>query len=329
MMNLEQNLPFFDERQFFQIQNLMFCNNNLRYDERLAQVEDEIKKILPLVNEYCKPSKEKSSSTPPWEHRRMVEIIRINLEPVLSRAIFITNNCSQSSVVAYSEEIQRYCWQMSTVSAEIREYMWNKMIIGNNTYHVYREPLIFFNKDMKKIGPKNDPQILNEMHSLHNAHEQCMFIRVGRYAEKADLKWFIDRYWDEMTEDMPTANTRKWRVKESHTIVLLTRCLIQCGIKNDDIIKILNDHSNIALAYPNINQERFKLKHELNEDCFNPAYQQLINHAKSGRITLCSYRLGETSAIHLVYDDSLQAFRVSTKMGKKKPLHIELIQPKN
>lgn len=322
-------MPFFDERQFFQIQNLMFCNSNLTYNERLVQVKDEIKKLLPLVTKYCKPFKEKSSSTPPWEHRRMVEIIRINLDPVLSRAIFVANNCSQNSVVAYSEEVQKYCWKTNTISAEIREYMWRKMVLGNSTYHIYREPLIFFDKDMKKVGPKNDPQVLDETHSLHNAYKQCLFIRVGRYVEKADLKWFIDRYWNEMTENMPMANTRKWRVKEGHTIALLTRCLIQCGIENGDIIKMLEDQSNTALAYSNINQERFKLKDELNEDCFRLAYQQLVDYAKNGQIVLHSHRLDEKSTSHLLYDNSSQVFQVSAKMGKKKPLRVEFTDSEN
>ena len=329
MKESEQDLLFFDERQFFQIQNLMFCNNKLKYDEKLAQVKGEIEKISPLVDKYCKPFKEKGSNTPPWEHRRMVEIIRINLDPVLSRAVFVANNCSQSSVVAYSEEVRRYCWQTNTISAEMREYLWSKIILGNNTYHVYREPLIFFDKDMNQIGPKNDPQVLDRTHSLHNAHEQCMFIRIGRYAEKADLEWFIDRYWDEITEHMPMANTRKWRVKASYIISLLTRCLIQCGIENDDIIGMLNDRSNIALAYSNINQERFKLKNELNEDCFDLAYQQLIESTNSERITLHSHRLAEECNLHLSFDISTQRFQVSTKKGKKKPLHVESIESKN
>lgn len=287
---------------FFRMQELMFLPKEKDEEKTkrfIREVEEEVKKLKDYCINYMKKSPNGSRLITPRAYRIFNEYIIANLEPVLAIAAFITSNCSVRTAGNYYCVFQDYYNSLPKpyIGAETMQVLASRMVFGGNNWMSYeQEPIYFFNKTRGVIGSYDEAyygleaskyeEICNKLNA-NISDSRCVYLKIGRFSTKEDVKWFVENYWEKMTKDMPNTKRNDFRMTEKRLRTLLTDCMLACGLRTGDIIGIIdrifpviddvfkNAHPG-GVEKGTIDKARKELKKRLKEDVFDMAYSDLI-----------------------------------------------------
>ena len=296
---------------FFRMQELMFLpreKDEEKNEKYIQEVEQEVKKLKEYCSKYTKKSPKGSRLITPRAYRIYNEYIIANLEPVLARAAFVTSNCNLYSVGYYTYVLQDYYNSLPKpyIGAEMMQVLVGRMIFGGYNWMSYeQEPIYYFNKKRGVIGSYDEEYYdlneaeytkIDERLNANISDSKCIYLKIGRFSTKQDVKWFIDNYWEKMTEGMPNTKRCELRMTEKRLRTLLTDCMIACGLRTGDIIGIIdrvfpvldNSYKNAHPGDVNkgtIDKARKDLNKRLKVDAFDMAYSDLLSLRGKRRLT--------------------------------------------
>lgn len=294
-----------DNARFYELQDLMFAPKarQCSKDEYWEKVESTVRSLkeycLKFLNYRPKGSAStRSSRIPPWVYRANNEYVIANLNPLLSRAIFTLKNCEAGDVEIRSATVDYYSRIAKIVTPRTMHKLDNEMS-GNSSKmaHDYNDEIFFFSKPRGIICPSKDELdesflvALNKRRGVdidYDGEDSSIYIRTGFYATKEDLLWFIEKYWDEMAEQMDFSGRNNWSILEDIEEDLqyrMTKCLITCDVYSPKDMKLgptkiaeLIDRvfaNKKSVTPKSLDTQRNKLEKDLANDPFNEAYEQL------------------------------------------------------
>ncbi len=287
---------------FFDMQNLMFQPRDIKERKSadfIKLVEKEVIHLKEYCSDFIQQSPNGSMRISPRTYRIANEFIIANLDPVLARACFVCSNCSQESVGRFYYYILHYynSAEKPIIGPEMMQLVAGKMLSPCATWMGYeQEPIFYFNDDRKVIGPKetnyldianNEYEKVKDTYCVNINNSQNIYLRIGRFSTKEDVKWFLDKYWDEMTADMPYTKPAKWRMTNKRIRTLLTDCMLMCDLSYTSIKGILDKHfsdkdSSVLdsdVQKDTVNKAKKKLIERLKADAFDFAYREMLDNA--------------------------------------------------
>ncbi len=137
----------------------------------------------------------------PWAKRKNEEIVRSLAHPDLSADLGILFRCTPDSIMGAQLVIEEYLVRVYGLSVEMAE-SWVlygatrdiRAILPSNQIDGVR----FFNDDLEIAGPSDNEKLsYKNLVADVKRKDKHMNIRIGRSATKQDVKWLIDRYWDD------------------------------------------------------------------------------------------------------------------------------------
>lgn len=140
--------------------------------------------------------------SPPWADRKNRDIVRSIAHPQFSRDLGILLLCRPESVMATRHALIEYFIRTYGISADTSE-SWALYMVTRDINAILPTTQIdgvrFFHDDLKIAGPaKNEHAAYENLQSDVKRKDPHINIRIGRSATKEDVKWLLDRYWDDL-----------------------------------------------------------------------------------------------------------------------------------
>lgn len=221
------------------------------------------------------------SKKPPWQLRKVRDIVQALAHPDISRDQSILWLCGQESILKHQQLLVEY-YQSYGLSLEITESLilfcatWDiDFLIASKQIDGVR----FYNSDSKIAGPSSDPAATYENIQCDiKRHDPHMNIRIGRSATKEDVIWFINKYWESDIEPISNPYVKdapKIRGKPKTLRDLTIYALRRDDWKYQEIQDFINEKYDELVEQPYLRKvyERTKPKYSL----FDWAAEQLPN----------------------------------------------------
>lgn len=183
----------------------------------------------------------------PWADRKNQEIVRSLAHPQISRDLGVMQLCRPESVLAIHPILIEYLVKNYGLSVETAEslvlYMATRdisAILPSKQIDGVR----FFNDQLETAGPSDNKKLAyKNLVADVKRGDPHINIRIGRSATKQDVKWILDRYWDDYIApaikpayEVPAQREKRQLLRNS-TIY----ALYENGMKVADIRQFIND----------------------------------------------------------------------------------------
>ena len=293
-----------DNTYFYELQDLMFAPSKKQCskEEYWTKVGEEVDKLkgycLKFLNSRPKGAATIRSSK---IYRANNEYVIANLNPLLARAIFVMKNCTIGDIGVRPAVIDYYS-RIAKIVTPHTLYRLSDEMCGKKSKmnHSYNDEIFFFSKPRGIICPQtistdendNFSVALNERKGIDPEYEgddSNIYIRMGFYSTKEDLLWFVEKYWDEMSEQINFGGRNNWDILEDTEEELrqrITKCLIACNIYLPKELKIgptamaefIDQHfkNEKSVTPKSIDTQRRNLENDFATDPFDKVFCQLL-----------------------------------------------------
>lgn len=307
MRSEEISIPS-DNSYFYELQDLMFAPSKKQcskeeYWTKVGEAIDKLKgHCLKFLNSRPKGAATiRSSKIPPWIYRANNEYIIANLNPLLSRAIFVMKNCAIGDIDVLPAVIDYYSRTMKIVTPHTMYRLSDEMCGKKSKMnHSYNDEIFFFSKPRGIICPQTTSVNRNDDFSLaldkrkgvdpeYDGDDSNIYIRMSFYSTKEDLLWFVEKYWDEMSEQINFGGRNNWDILEDTEEELrrrMTKCLIACNIYLPKELKIgptaitefIDRHfeNEKSVTPKSIDTQRRNLENDFAADPFDKVFHRLL-----------------------------------------------------